>query len=400
MVESTAVSKRPCFPAYLAEGYWRIFGNLWPAWLGGILLGIGNILIFTYASPWFIYGGINLAGSWLISFIGIKPAAALVNPLTNTGFVHNGAIILGALISSLLAGTFHLRMPRRKIRLLDGFIGGLIMGAGVMLAPGCNIGGLFSAMASLSLSGFVMLFALAGGAFLGVLLIRWRVKRELKSGSLSKNYEVKSDLSSTPVKPQRWVQPLIGLLVILVAIGLFELALSNAVALGIFMLFGLALGFILQRSGFCFTASFRDMFTTGDGRLARGVIVATAIAMLGFAVIQSLGLRDPWVLPVGWHTVVGGLMFGFGMVLAGGCATGSLFRAGEGSVQLMFALLGGMLGAALTSIFLARIGFQYSAGIWLPEVMGWQGALVSGLAFLALWLLVVQWNQWRRKQVR
>lgn len=398
--ETAAASRRLGLGSYLAEGYWRIFGGLWPAWVGGFLLGLVNIALFTYSSPWFIYGGFKLAGSWLISLIGIKPAMELVNPLLNTGFVEDAAIIVGALISCLLASQFRIRVPRRKIRLADGFVGGLLMGFGAMLAPGCNIGGLFTAIADLSLSGFVMLFSLAGGAYISVLLVRWRVKREMLSGAGLDNYERTSDKVADSVPYQRWRQPLAGLLVLLASIIWFELTLSQSASAGIYLLFGLLIGIILQRSGFCFTASFRDMFTTGDGRMARGAILATGVAMLGFAILQGAGLRQPFLLPVGWHTAVGGLVFGFGMVLAGGCASGTLLRIGEGSVQLLFALFGGILGAALTSILIAGAGLKLGPSVWLVDKLGWQGALFSGLAFLALWLLVVQWNQWRRRQVR
>ncbi|MFC2014448.1 YeeE/YedE thiosulfate transporter family protein [Chloroflexota bacterium] len=383
---------------YLGEGYTYIFGRPWPAWLGGLLLGVTNFAMFAYASVWFIYGGFNLAGSWLISFTGITPAANLVNPLTNTGFVHDGAIILGAFISCLMASSFRIRMPRRKIRLAEGFIGGLIMGVGAMLAPGCNIGGFFSAIASFSLSGFVMLFALAGGAYSGVLIARWRLKREIRSGTLA-TYERKVLPAQGP-HSFAWKQPIIGLLVLLVSLALFEVALGYDSKLGVFLMFGLVFGFILQRTGFCFTASFRDMFTSGDGRLARGVIVAIGVAMLGFSILQGTGIRQPFVLPVGWHTLVGGYIFGLGMVIAGGCASGTLFRIGEGSIQLLFALPGGMLGAALFSTLLKAVNFQYGSPIWLVDTLGWHWALFSGFGFLAVWLIVVQWNEIRRRKIR
>ncbi len=267
-----------------------------------------------------------------------------------------------------------------------------------MLAPGCNIGGFFSAMASLSLSGFVMLFALAGGAYTGVLLARWRLKRDIASGAVDA-YERKgaTGAGSPPLGWHHWQQPVIGLLMLLAGLALFEVALGYETKLGIYLLFGLAFGFVLQRSGFCFTASFRDLFTSGDGRLARGVIVAIGVAMLGFAILQGLGLRQPFTLPLGWHTLVGGYLFGLGMVIAGGCATGTLFRIGEGSIQLLFALPGGMLGAALSSVLLKTVGFQMGPKVWLVNPLGWQGALLASFAFLGVWLVMVQWNEMRRR---
>ena len=244
-----------------------------------------------------------------------------------------------------------------------------------------------------------MLFALAAGAYSGVLIARWRVKREIRSGALAR-YEEKASPPIPDHQPARWRQPIIGLLVLLASLALFEVTLGYDSKLAIFLLFGLVFGFILQRAGFCFTASFRDMFTSGDGRLARGVIVAIGVAMTGFAILQGLGIRQPFVLPLGWHTLVGGYVFGLGMVIAGGCATGTLFRIGEGSVQLLFALPGGMLGAALMSVWLKAVGFERGPQVWLVDWLGWQGALLATLALLAVWFLVVQWNEVRMRKIR
>jgi len=256
-------------------------------------------------------------------------------------------------------------------------------------------------VSGLSLSGFVIFFGLAGGAATGVLLARWRLRREIKSGLVGM-YERKPGEAIIEAKARpRWRQPVIALVVALVALTVLEIFITQGETnLGIFMLFGLAFGFILQRSGFCMTASFRDLFTTGGGRLARGVIVAIAVGMVGFSILVYTGVREPFVLPVGWHTLVGGYIFGLGMVIAGGCATGTLFRVGEGSVQLMFALLGGILGAALFRLLLNTVEFKMGGGIWLVDKLGWQGALLVGFAFLGVWLLIVQWNEMRRKKLR
>src|SRR3989442_14606950 len=49
------------------------------------------------------------------------------------------------------------------------------MGAGAMLALGCNIGGFFSATSALSLSGFGMMLGLGVGAFLAIRYLMWEV---------------------------------------------------------------------------------------------------------------------------------------------------------------------------------------------------------------------------------
>lgn len=128
--------RKPSFGSYLASGYQGIFGREWPPWLGGLLLGLTLFAFFAYGSPWFIYGGFLLSGSWLISFVGLDPPMPLSAVWLHTGWVHDVAIIFGAFIAALLASNFRFRVPHRKIRLVEGFGGGLLMGVGAMLAPG------------------------------------------------------------------------------------------------------------------------------------------------------------------------------------------------------------------------------------------------------------------------
>ena len=81
------------------------------------------------------------------------------------------------------------------------------------------------------------------------------------------------------------------------------------------------------------------------------------------------------------------------MVLAGGCATGTLFRVGEGNIQFMFALLGAVLSAPLFLVLLNKVEFQMSSPIWLVAHLGWQGALLLGFAQnFGVWYISSQWQ--------
>ncbi len=231
-----------------------------------------------------------------------------------------------------------------------------------------------------------------------MLLARWRLKREITSGFVAMYERKPTDIIVEAGPRSLWRQPVIALAAALVALGIIEIFLTQGhTNIAVYGLFGLAFGFVLQKSGFCMTASFRDLFTTGGGRLARGSMVAIAVSMLGFSILVATGVRQPFVLPVGWHTLVGGFLFGLGMVLAGGCATGTLFRVGEGNVQFMLALLGAVLSAPLFLLLLSKTGFQMGSSIWLVDYLGWQGALLLGFAFLGVWFLLVQWNEMRMK---
>ncbi len=176
-------------------------------------------------------------------------------------------------------------------------------------------------------------------------------------------------------------------------------------ALAIFWLFGLAFGFVLQRSRFCFASAFRDVFLLQQGRVMRAILGGMAVATLGFSLVMSnmtpnpaLGILPPdaHVVPLGWHTVVGGVLFGLGMVLAGGCVSGSLYRMGEGYVAswvAMGGILSGLWMASRTWNWWWQVHISKQPTVWLPRYLGYGGAVVLTLLALgALYLLVLWWE--------
>ena len=177
--------------------------------------------------------------------------------------------------------------------------------------------------------------------------------------------------------------------------------------LGVFWLFGLAFGFVLQRSRFCFASAFRDLFLLGDARVMKGVIAGLAVATAGFTVLMArllpevgFGSLPPGatVLPLGIHTVLGGVLFGIGMVLAGGCTSGSLYRAGEGYVGSMVALLGIMLGLEVSSHtwnWWWNAHISRAPLIWFPDRLGYLGAMLLTFGGLLLAFLLVSWWEFR-----
>ncbi len=106
-------------------------------------------------------------------------------------------------------------------------------------------------------------------------------------------------------------------------------------------LVGLAFGYALQRGRFCVNTAFRDVLVLRNSRLLRAWALAVVIQLIGVQVVLALGWFNPDIPPFWWPAnVVGGLLFGMGMVLAGGCASGTCYRVGEGMLGSMIALLG------------------------------------------------------------
>ncbi len=177
---------------------------------------------------------------------------------------------------------------------------------------------------------------------------------------------------------------------------------------GLFWLFGLAFGFVLQRSRFCFASAFRDLFLFGSGRVMRGILGGLAVATAGFVVLMNRMVPDPGlgaiapeahVIPLGVHLVTGGLMFGIGMVVAGGCVSGSMYRIGEGYVASGVALVGIMAGLGLgahTWNFWWRTSIERGPLVWLPGAGGYGAAVAGTVALLAAAYLLVTW--WEARQ--
>ncbi len=99
-------------------------------------------------------------------------------------------------------------------------------------------------------------------------------------------------------------------------------------ALGLAMLFGIGFGLLIERAQICFTSAFRDMWITGRTVMAKAIIFGMAASAIGIFSYVQLGMA-PKIMWAGPNAAIGGLLFGFGIVLAGGCETGWMYRAVE-----------------------------------------------------------------------
>jgi uncharacterized membrane protein YedE/YeeE len=168
-------------------------------------------------------------------------------------------------------------------------------------------------------------------------------------------------------------------------------------------LVGIALGVTLQRGRFCFAGAFRDLYLMRNGTMMRAILVGLAIATPLFALLQARAVPNPsfgalptgaHVVPLGLHLVVGGLLFGVGMVVAGGCVSGTLYRIGEGYLASWASLAGILLGlqlAAYTWNTWWTAVIQYAPSVWLPSAFGYGGATAVSLVGLAAAFVAVLW---------
>ena len=134
-------------------------------------------------------------------------------------------------------------------------------------------------------------------------------------------------------------------------------SLSAQVLLASFAL-SFVFGAIAQRTHFCTMGAVSDIVNIGDWQRMRQWACAAGVAMLGFGLLAFLGKIDPSKTlyassRIAWASaIVGGLMFGFGMVLASGCGSKTLVRIGSGSLKsiVVFIVMGIAAFATLKGI--------------------------------------------------
>ncbi|SHK23851.1 hypothetical protein SAMN02745227_01860 [Anaerobranca californiensis DSM 14826] len=169
----------------------------------------------------------------------------------------------------------------------------------------------------------------------------------------------------------------------------------------LYWLFGILFGFVLQRSRFCITAGFRDIFLIRNTTVTRAVIICLGISTLLFAFIISYTPAsyniEPKLYPVGIHTVVGGFVFGIGMVIAGGCASGTLMRVGEGYQMQLFGVIGFFVGAIVGAYnyqWWYKFSISKSPVIYLPDFLTFWGTVIFQIGILIIiYLVALYWER-------
>jgi len=117
------------------------------------------------------------------------------------------------------------------------------------------------------------------------------------------------------------------------------------------VLTGLAFGYVIQRGGFCLTRAISNLALMGDAGIMRSYVLAMLVAVVGVHILTGLGLVEVPVRPFRWlANVLGGLLFGVGMILSGGCSGSTWYRVGEGAVGAWVILLGFAIGATTVAV--------------------------------------------------
>ena len=114
---------------------------------------------------------------------------------------------------------------------------------------------------------------------------------------------------------------------------------------------GLVFGYVIQRGGFCLTRAISNVVLTGDATILRAYVLALLVAMVGVQGLEVTGAVEIPIRPLHWlANILGGTLFGVGMILSGGCSGSTWYRVGEGAVGAWVVLLGFAIGATTVGV--------------------------------------------------
>jgi uncharacterized membrane protein YedE/YeeE len=417
--------------------YKNLCQDEWSATTVGIIIGLFSILIMAWWRPWGAVGAIRNWGDWMLYGVGVfdtMPKSVLIS----SGSVIGIGFIGGAFLSANLGGQFAFRIPP-VLEMCKAVVAGILMGIGATLAGGCNVGGFYNAIGNLSAHGFTMWLGLIVGAILGLKYIYWEMEHISWGGGGAKTIEF----------PKAF-QGLLGLVAILALIwGAYTYSGSDdgyVASLGGLILISAVLGYSMQRGRWCMIQGFREPHMTGDCTMAKSVALSICIVAIGACVlkysvperlssipytfasvveaiededagidmeslledidgIETLQESIPVLDPVnyvrgtfGWGGVVGGIIFAFGAMLAGGCGTGTLWRVGEGQIKLwivvpFFAISNSLMTAWFKAGNVEGSG-KLGAKVFMPDTfLGFGGTLILIFVVMGAWYLTVDWNE-------
>ena len=166
---------------------------------------------------------------------------------------------------------------------------------------------------------------------------------------------------------------------------------------------GLISGFVMHRSDFCIAGMFRDLFLFRNSPLLRSLLLLIAFTMFLFEAARLVGILS-YSLPSSLFglpsltNLFGGILFGIGMVLAGGCVVGTLYKLGAGSLPAVCAFSGLLAGSALYAEFhpywkqlalATRLGDAAS----LPQLLGMSPTPVVCILLIGMGGVLYHWQR-------
>ncbi len=382
------------FKQAIVRAYEQLFVKTWSPMMGAIMIAFFCILLETWYRPWGIVGGLRNWADWFFYGIGVYEDAP-PHPLYFSSSVLNIGFIWGAFIAACLAKQFAIRIPP-TLEFIKAIVSGILMGIGSALAMGCNIGGFFVALHNLAASGFLMMIGLVIGVRLGLSYLFWELEHLPCGGG--------KEIGFPKINPLLGILALVGLIVATYAY--FHSDLDNGEILGGCLIITAGIGFAMHRSRLCIVNALREPFMSGMAEMGKAVSVAIILGAIGVAILKYQEIRPEmmYVTPTfGIGALLGGFIFGLGMVVAGGCGSGSLWRVAEGQLKLwVVAIVFGLTNSVIRYLFaeydVIENGYLGKA-IYMPDYLGYGGTLFLITIVMVLWYIIIDWNEETNKFV-
>jgi uncharacterized membrane protein YedE/YeeE len=153
---------------------------------------------------------------------------------------------------------------------------------------------------------------------------------------------------------------------------------------------GAALGLTLYRGTFSFAGGFRQLLAEGRGAglraqmLMLAILVSIMLPAIEAGTLAGAPVRGI-VFPAGVAVIIGAFIFGIGMQLGGGCASGTLYTAGGGNTRMVLTLMFFIIGATIAAYDSERWSeLPTLPATSLPDVFGFWPALLGSLMIFLL----------------
>ena len=167
------------------------------------------------------------------------------------------------------------------------------------------------------------------------------------STSASSTVAQRSDINLKPL----------GVALLLILLGAWYLAQNVSPKLAALFVVGTLLGMSLYHAAFGFTSSWRVFIADGRGAGLRAQMLMLAVGVALFFPALNAGtlFGNPvtgLVSPAGTSVIVGAFIFGIGMQLGGGCASGTLYTVGGGSTRMIVTLIAFIVGSVIATAYM------------------------------------------------
>lgn len=358
---------------------------------------------------WGVFSGVRLWGDWFNYSIGLNEILNIKsepdNPLYHRISLMNISFLFGAMAIALATKKFNLVFIGKQ-NALWAVIGGCLMGLGATLAGGCTVGGFFSPISLSAPTGFVMLIGLFIGALVGYQCFMWTL------------FNIKWGKPAKPPKAltsKRWQTCgyLIFLALIIWACSWYNTDDASLSHRAVLIVIGLCFGVIMQHSRFCFSSAIRSPILGGNSSMTHAILILLLLSVISNGLLMTYFKIDvsPAIPPTFWlGSLLGGFLFGFGMIFGGGCASGTLWRSAEGNIKALvtlffmgwsgsiFTALGknnGLLSREITADWQERtpLGEQFFLN---HDLFGLILSICLTLTFVTCWYLAIKLAQKKR----